>query len=78
MSAKTPKTIHASGTLPQHGFIRQKNLIPDIIPISGAQLWRWVRDGKFPHPLKLSPRVTAWDVQSVRSWIEAQHKEGAI
>ncbi|MFY7863877.1 helix-turn-helix transcriptional regulator [Roseateles sp.] len=31
-----------------------------------------VKCGKFPKPLKLSSRVTAWKVGDVRAWIKAQ------
>ncbi len=58
-------------SLPDVGFIRQAQLVPAIVPFSNATLWRKVKDGTFPAPVKLSPRVTAWDVRQVRKWIEA-------
>ena len=58
-------------SLPEVGFIRQAHLIPAIVPFSNATLWRKVKDGTFPAPVKLSPRVTAWDVRQVRQWIDA-------
>lgn len=58
-------------TLPAAGFIRQAQLIPGIVPISHATLWRKVKDGSFPAPVKLSPRVTAWRVEDVRAWLLA-------
>lgn len=64
-------------TLPEVGFIRQAQLIPAIVPFSNATLWRKVKDGTFPAPVKLSPRVTAWEVGKVRDWIEARTQEAA-
>ncbi len=58
------------GSLPTSGFIRQSQLIPHIIPFSPATLWRKVKTGEFPKPVKLSERITAWDVNSVRDWLE--------
>lgn len=58
--------------LPEIGFIRQAQLVPDIVPFSNATLWRKVKDGTFPAPVKLSPRVTAWDVRQVRQWIDSR------
>lgn len=55
--------------LPVDGFIRQAQLIPDVVPFSPATLWRKVKDGSFPAPVKLSPRVTAWRVEDVRAWL---------
>lgn len=55
--------------LPSVGFVRQSQLIPTIVPFSAATLWRRVKSGEFPSPVKLSERVTAWRVEDVRAWI---------
>lgn len=41
------------------------------LPFSAATLWRKVRDGSFPKPVRLSERVTAWRVGDVRAWLNA-------
>jgi len=43
-----------------------------IVPFSCATLWRMVKAGEFPSPLRLSKRVTAWTVEDVRKWIESR------
>ena len=58
--------------LPETGYIRQAQLIPDVVPFSSATLWRKVNSGDFPAPKKLSERVTAWNVGSVRAWLKAR------
>ena len=58
--------------LPLTGFVRQAQLVPGIIPISSATLWRKVKNGSFPRPVKLGPRVTAWRAEEVREWIARQ------
>ena len=60
------------GRLPAEGYIRQAQLVPTIIPISPATLWRWVKLGRFPAPHKLGPRTTAWTAASVRHWLDSQ------
>ncbi|MBA4142313.1 MAG: AlpA family phage regulatory protein [Nitrosospira sp.] len=60
---------------PQSQHIRQRQLIPDIVPFSSATLWRKVKTGEFPAPHKLSERITAWKVAEVKEWLES--KEGA-
>ena len=62
-------TFHPS--IPEIGFIRQSTLIP-ILGFSGTTLWRRVKQGTFPKPIKLSANVTAWRAEDVRAWIEAQ------
>jgi len=41
------------------------------LPFSAATLWRMTKAGKFPAPVRLSERVTAWRVSDVRAWLNA-------
>jgi prophage regulatory protein len=62
------------------GFLRLADLInrdsernrPPLIPVSAATLWRWVKRGLFPRPVKLSERVTAWRAEDVQQWMSQQ------
>lgn len=58
------------GRLPAEGYVRQSQLVPAIVPFSAPTLWRKVKAGTFPKPVKLSSRVTAWKVEAVRAWLE--------
>lgn len=64
--------------LPADGYIRESQLIakrrgtPAILPFSSPTLWRMVKAGKFPAPVKLSERVTAWRAEDVRAWMQAR------
>ena len=60
--AKIPERY---GVLPVTGYIRQSQLIPAIFPFSPATLWRKVKAGSFPKPVKLGPRITAWRVEEI-------------
>lgn len=60
------------GVLPSTGYVRQSQLVPHIIPFSPATLWRKVKAGNFPRPIKLSERVTAWAVEDIREWMESR------
>lgn len=42
------------------------------VPVGRSTLWAWVRDGRFPKPIKLGPMTTAWRASEVAAWIEAQ------
>lgn len=76
-----PSTITASNaarypdsvpTLPETGFVRQRLLLR-FVPFSKSTLWRRVKKGDFPAPVKLSTGVTAWRVEDVRSWIAGRN-----
>ncbi|MBV5331571.1 AlpA family phage regulatory protein [bacterium] len=58
-------------TRPDTGFIRQSHVL-EVVPFSAATLWRCVKAGKFPAPVKLSERVTAWRTSDVRQWLANQ------
>jgi len=66
--------------LPDSAFIRESQLVqspkrpdhPAPLPFSAPTLWRKVKAGTFPKPVKLSERVTCWKVSEVRAWMMAQ------
>jgi hypothetical protein len=64
--------------LPETGFLRLRQIIgdpranppiPAIIPVKKSCWWDGVRTGRFPKPVKLGPRVTAWRVEDIRALI---------
>jgi prophage regulatory protein len=59
----------SSARLPAIGYMRQSQIIPDVFPFSPATLWRKVKAGTFPKPVKLGPRITAWRVEDIRALI---------
>ena len=66
--------------MPDGAYIREAQLVPSPnrpgapvpLPVSAPTLWRKVREGTVPKPVKLSERVTAWNVGTVRAWLTAQ------
>ena len=67
-----PKIISGSASvgLPEVGFVRLP-LILTLIPVSNSSWWNGVRDGRYPPPIKLGPRTTAWRVEDIRALIES-------
>jgi prophage regulatory protein len=62
--------------LPLTGFVRIKQIvgdpnanppIPPIYPVARSTWWQGVRDGRYPRPVQLSRRVTAWRVDDIRA-----------
>jgi prophage regulatory protein len=58
--------------LPKAGFVRLSDIIGPgrPIPISRSTWWEGVRQGRYPKPIKLGPRITAWRVEDIRALIE--------
>ena len=62
--------------IPDEALLRQRQLIPNIIPWSSATLWRRIKAEQFPKPIKLDGgRMTAWRWGEVRAWLQAQGQE---
>lgn len=49
--------------------------ILDAIPISRATLYRWVNESRFPRPVRLGPRRSAWLSSEVAQWQAARAAE---
>ena len=58
-------------SLPETGFIRLANLLAPggPIPVSKSTWWLGVKTGRFPKPVKLGPRITAWRAEDIRALI---------
>ena len=38
--------------------------------IGKSTIWAWVKDEKFPKPIKLSERISVWKESNIDAWIE--------
>jgi prophage regulatory protein len=56
-------------TLPETGFIRL-SVILTIIPVGKTTWWNGVKTGKFPKPIKLGTRTTAWKAEDIQALIK--------
>ena len=59
--------------LPESGFIRLKGILAPRgpIPVSKSTWWAGVASGRYPKPVKLGQRFTAWRVDDIRKLIES-------
>lgn len=58
--------------LPASGFVRLSAILgpKGPIPVSKSTWWAGVKTGRFPQPVKLGPRMTAWRVDDIRALID--------
>jgi prophage regulatory protein len=54
--------------LPPTGFIRLPDVLR-VIPVGRSTWWLGVAAGRYPAPVKLGPRITAWRVDDIRALI---------
>ena len=71
--------------VPEIGFLREKQLlgdkkatppIPPTIPVGKTAWWAGIKSGKFPQPVKLGPRTTAWRADDIRALVAELGKRG--
>jgi prophage regulatory protein len=57
--------------LPPSGFVRLPGILAPNgpIPVSKSTWWSGIKDGRYPKPVKLGPRITAWRVEDIRALI---------
>lgn len=54
--------------LPETGFLRLPQVLA-IVPVSKSSWWKGCRSGRYPKPVKLGPRTTAWRVEDIAALI---------
>lgn len=57
--------------------MNQSIYIPDVtvakqFGVSRATIWRWVQNGAFPKPVKLSPGCSRWKIEDVQKWADSR------
>lgn len=72
MAQPNASHTHRSTQLPQSGFVRLNSILAPKgpIPVARSTWWAGVKSGRFPKPVKLGPRTTAWRVEDIRDLID--------
>jgi len=60
------------GGLPEGGLVRLSDILAPNgpIPVGKSTWWEGVRTGRYPKPVKLGPRITAWRAEDIRALVE--------
>ena len=64
-----PARIERGVSLPETGFVRLREVLR-FYPVSRSTWWAGVRTGRYPQPVKLGERCTAWRAEHIRALIE--------
>jgi len=59
---------------PREGFIRTPQLL-FLLGVGKTTLWEGIKDGRFPKPTKLGPRINVWRAAEIYSFLENLGKE---
>ena len=58
-----------SNALPEEGFLRLSEVLK-LIPLSKSAWFRGVSEGRFPQPVKLTQRASAYRVADIRARLD--------
>lgn len=65
-----PRTV-VPKPLPLTGFVT-KPVVLSIAPFGRTKLKAEIQAGRFPTPIRFSPRIEAWRAEDLRAWIASQ------
>jgi predicted DNA-binding transcriptional regulator AlpA len=60
--------------IPETGFMRLPQVLT-VIPVGKTCWWEGVKSGRYPKPVKLSPRCTAWRAEDIQALIKSLSNE---
>lgn len=60
--------------LPPTGYVRLPQVLA-VYPVSKSKLYDDIKRGRFPAPVKLSERISAWNVETLRDFLNSAGKE---
>jgi predicted DNA-binding transcriptional regulator AlpA len=61
--------------IPETGFLRLSQVL-SVIPLGKTSWWNGVKAGRFPKPVKLSKRCTAWRAEDIHQLIKVLSERG--
>ncbi len=64
-NATIPDALKNFDSLPDSALVRQP-VVEALFGYSAATVWRMVKKGKLPAPLRLAERITTWNVGDLR------------
>jgi prophage regulatory protein len=63
--------------IPTTGFVRLAQVLT-VIPLGKTCWWEGVRSGRYPKPVKLSPRCTAWRAEDILELIKKLSEQSSV
>ncbi len=48
--------------------------ITNSLKINEDTLMKWIKEGKFPQPLRINDRTTLWSYALIENWVAQQYK----
>lgn len=62
--------------IPTTGFLRLPQVLA-LIPVGKSSWWAGCKDGRYPKPVKLAARTTAWRAEDIAALVQRLGNQGA-
>lgn len=49
--------------------------VMELTGLCKSTIWLWAKEGKFPKAIKLSARVTVWNMAEVDAWLKSKESK---
>ncbi|MDC4303422.1 AlpA family phage regulatory protein [Acinetobacter baumannii] len=59
--------------LPKTGYVNINDMLPHL-PIKRSTVWKWVKNGRFPAPVKIHS-LTCWRCEEIHAWLKQYSKD---
>jgi predicted DNA-binding transcriptional regulator AlpA len=56
-------------TIPSIGFLRLPQVLA-VFPVGKSSWWKGVKEGRYPKPVKIAPRTSAWRAEDIIALVE--------
>lgn len=75
--ASSNQSAPVPAIFPAEGYVRLPSILKPSgpLPISRSTWWLGVKEGRYPPPVKLGPRVTAWRAADIIALMERFERE---
>src|SRR5262249_48623841 len=73
---KGPNGEPALPIVPNFGLMRLPQVLA-LYLVGKSTWWAGVKSGRFPQPVKLGSRITAWHVQDILALIQSHHADNS-
>lgn len=50
-------------------LLRVKQVL-EVIPVAKSTIWQWVKEDRFPKPIKLGGKTTVWKMSEIQRFVE--------
>jgi prophage regulatory protein len=57
-----------SSTIQGERLLRLPRVL-ERVGVSRSTAWLWIRQGRFPKPVKIGPNISAWRESEIEQWI---------